>query len=55
MKADEGMWLMMLVKRLNGVDLQKKDCTLHQKKFILLTTLALKTASFNLVVDVLPK
>lgn len=24
MKADEGMWLMMLVKRLNGVDLQKK-------------------------------
>ena len=24
MKADEGMWLMMLVKRLNGTDLQKQ-------------------------------
>ena len=22
-KADEGMWLMMLIKRLNGVDMQK--------------------------------
>jgi hypothetical protein len=35
MKADEGMWLMMLVKRLNGTDLQNKDYTLLQKKFIL--------------------
>ena len=28
MRADEGMWLMMLIKRLNGVDMQKKDYTL---------------------------
>lgn len=24
MKADEGMWLMMLIKRLNGVDMQRQ-------------------------------
>jgi hypothetical protein len=34
MRADEGMWLMMLVKRLNGKDL-KQGLTLLQKKFIL--------------------
>lgn len=28
MKADEGMWLMMLVKRLNGTDLQKQGLRL---------------------------
>jgi hypothetical protein len=26
MRADEGMWLLMLIKRLNGVDMQKKVC-----------------------------
>jgi hypothetical protein len=24
MRADEGMWLLMLIKRLNGVDMQKE-------------------------------
>jgi len=28
MKADEGMWLMMLIKRLNGVDMQKQGLKL---------------------------
>ena len=28
MRADEGMWLMMLVKRLNGKDLQKQGLRL---------------------------
>jgi hypothetical protein len=37
MRADEGMWLLMLIKRLNGVDMQKKVCILRLKKFILLT------------------
>ena len=27
-KADEGMWLMMLIKRLNGVDMQKQGLKL---------------------------
>lgn len=42
MKADEGMWLMMLVKRLNGVDLQKKGLHLTPEEIYSVNNSSLK-------------
>ncbi len=44
MKADEGMWLMMLVKRLNGVDLQKKGLHLTAEEIYSVNKSSLKDA-----------
>lgn len=44
MRADEGMWLMMLVKRLNGVDLQKKGLHLTADEIYSVNKSSLKDA-----------
>ena len=44
MRADEGMWLMMLVKRLNGVDLQKKGLHLTADEIYSVNHASLKDA-----------
>lgn len=43
-KADEGMWLMMLVKRLNGQDLQKKGLKLTAEEIYSVNHSSLKDA-----------
>lgn len=43
-KADEGMWLMMLVKRLNGQDLQKKGLKLTPEEIYSVNNSSLKDA-----------
>lgn len=44
MKADEGMWLMMLVKRLNGTDLQKQGLRLTPEEIYSVNHSSLKDA-----------
>lgn len=44
MRADEGMWLMMLVKRLNGQDLQKKGLKLTAEEIYSVNNSSLKDA-----------
>ena len=44
MKADEGMWLMMLVKRLNGTDLQKQGLHLTPEEIYSVNNSSLKDA-----------
>ncbi len=44
MRADEGMWLMMLVKRLNGQDLQKKGLNLTAEEIYSVNNSSLKDA-----------
>ena len=44
MKADEGMWLMMLIKRLNGQDLQKKGLKLTADEIYSVNHSSLKDA-----------
>ncbi len=43
-KADEGMWLMMLIKRLNGVDLQKEGLHLTPEEIYSVNQSSLKDA-----------
>ncbi|MDO4224318.1 MAG: S46 family peptidase [Bergeyella zoohelcum] len=43
-KADEGMWLMMLIKRLNGQDLQKKGLKLTPEEIYSVNNSSLKDA-----------
>ena len=44
MRADEGMWLLMLVKRLNGVDMQKKGLHLTPEEIYSVNNSSLKDA-----------
>lgn len=44
MRADEGMWLMMLIKRLNGQDLQKKGLHLTAEEIYSVNNSSLKDA-----------
>lgn len=44
MRADEGMWLMMLIKRLNGQDLQKKGLHLTPEEIYSVNKSSLKDA-----------
>ena len=44
MKADEGMWLMMLIKRLNGVDMQKQGLKLTPEEIYSVNNSSLKDA-----------
>lgn len=44
MKADEGMWLLMLVKRLNGVDMQKEGLHLTPEEIYSVNHSSLKDA-----------
>lgn len=44
LRADEGMWLMMLVKRLNGQDLQKKGLKLTAEEIYSVNNSSLKDA-----------
>lgn len=44
MRADEGMWLMMLVKRLNGTDLQKQGLRLTPEEIYSVNNSSLKDA-----------
>ncbi len=44
MRADEGMWLMMLVKRLNGVDMQKEGLHLTPEEIYSVNNSSLKDA-----------
>ncbi|MCD9856521.1 S46 family peptidase [Epilithonimonas sp. JDS] len=44
MKADEGMWLLMLVKRLNGVDMQKEGLHLTPEEIYSVNNSSLKDA-----------
>ena len=43
-KADEGMWLMMLIKRLNGVDMQKEGLKLTPEEIYSVNNSSLKDA-----------
>ena len=43
-KADEGMWLMMLIKRLNGVDMQKEGLKLTPEEIYAVNNSSLKDA-----------
>ncbi|MDO4763743.1 MAG: S46 family peptidase [Flavobacteriaceae bacterium] len=43
-KADEGMWLMMLIKRLNGVDMQKQGLKLTPEEIYAVNNSSLKDA-----------
>lgn len=43
-KADEGMWLLMLVKRLNGVDMQKQGLKLTPEEIYSVNNSSLKDA-----------
>lgn len=43
-KADEGMWLMMLIKRLNGVDMQKQGLKLTPEEIYSVNNSSLKDA-----------
>lgn len=43
-KADEGMWLMMLIKRLNGVDMQKQGLKLTPEEIYSINNSSLKDA-----------
>ena len=43
-KADEGMWLMMLIKRLNGVDMQKQGLRLTPEEIYSVNNSSLKDA-----------
>lgn len=44
MRADEGMWLMMLIKRLNGVDMQKEGLHLTPEEIYSVNNSSLKDA-----------
>ena len=44
MRADEGMWLLMLVKRLNGVDMQKQGLKLTPEEIYSVNNSSLKEA-----------
>lgn len=44
LRADEGMWLLMLVKRLNGVDLQKEGLHLTPEEIYSVNNASLKDA-----------
>lgn len=44
MRADEGMWLLMLVKRLNGVDMQKEGLRLTPEEIYSVNNSSLKDA-----------
>ncbi len=44
MRADEGMWLMMLIKRLNGVDMQKEGLHLTPEEIYSVNQSSLKDA-----------
>ena len=43
-KADEGMWLLMLIKRLNGVDMQKEGLHLTPEEIYSINNSSLKDA-----------
>jgi len=49
MKADEGMWLMMLIKRLNGVDMQKQGLKLTPEEIYSVNNSSLKDAIVSLI------
>jgi len=44
MRADEGMWLLMLIKRLNGVDMQKQGLKLTPEEIYSVNNSSLKDA-----------
>lgn len=44
MRADEGMWLLMLIKRLNGVDMQKEGLRLTPEEIYSVNNSSLKDA-----------
>ncbi|MET7037121.1 S46 family peptidase [Elizabethkingia miricola] len=44
MRADEGMWLMMLIKRLNGVDMQKEGLHLTPEEIYSVNNSSMKDA-----------
>lgn len=44
MRADEGMWLLMLIKRLNGVDMQKEGLHLTPEEIYSVNNSSLKDA-----------
>lgn len=44
MRADEGMWLLMLIKRLNGVDMQKEGLKLTPEEIYSVNNSSLKDA-----------
>ncbi|MDR2206311.1 MAG: S46 family peptidase [Flavobacteriaceae bacterium] len=44
MKADEGMWLLMLIKRLNGVDMQKEGLHLTPEEIYSVNSSSMKDA-----------
>lgn len=44
MRADEGMWLLMLIKRLNGVDMQKEGLHLTPEEIYSVNNASLKDA-----------
>ncbi len=44
MRADEGMWLLMLIKRLNGVDMQKEGLKLTPEEIYSVNSSSLKDA-----------
>lgn len=44
MRADEGMWLMMLIKRLNGVDMQKQGLHLTPEEIYSVNNSSMKDA-----------
>lgn len=44
MKADEGMWLLMMIKRLNGVDMQKQGLKLTPEEIYSVNNSSLKDA-----------
>jgi hypothetical protein len=52
MRADEGMWLLMLIKRLNGVDMQKEGLHLTPEEIYSVNNSSLKDAIVSLVVSV---
>lgn len=43
-KADEGMWLLMMIKRLNGVDMQKDGLRLTPEEIYSINQSSLKDA-----------
>jgi hypothetical protein len=44
LKADEGMWLLTMIKRLNGVDLQKQGLKLTAEEIYSVNNSSLKDA-----------
>lgn len=55
MRADEGMWLMMLIKRLNGVDMQKEGLHLTPEEIYSVNNSSMKDAILQFEEDVLQR